>query len=176
MQDQDPQNPRENDNLTTLVCFHKRYDLGDTVDYKSSDYNSFDELLATIKEKECPIIIKPLYMYDHSGLSISTSEFSCPWDSGQIGFAFIKKQDIDKIGCYIKDDESYSDYLARLDSYLESEVKEYNSFVSGDVYGYVLKNTEGKHVESCYGFYGSDFKENGLLDHAGLNSVEIDSL
>ena len=28
-QDRNPQNPRKDDNLGTMVCFHKRYDFGD---------------------------------------------------------------------------------------------------------------------------------------------------
>lgn len=34
------------------------------------------------------VLLMPLYLYDHSGITISTSEFCDPWDSGQIGFIY----------------------------------------------------------------------------------------
>jgi len=33
-QDSSPESPRTWDNLGTMVCFHKRYDLGDDNDYE----------------------------------------------------------------------------------------------------------------------------------------------
>ena len=43
--DSDPLNPRtEFDNITKMICFHRRYNLGDKHDYKTSDFNGWDEL------------------------------------------------------------------------------------------------------------------------------------
>ena len=36
--------------------------------------------------------ILPLYLYDHSGLSMNTSGFSCPWDSGQVGWIYCNNE------------------------------------------------------------------------------------
>ena len=36
-------------------------------------------------------VILPLYLYDHSGITISTRPFSCPWDSGQVGWIYASK-------------------------------------------------------------------------------------
>ena len=44
--DLDPTNPREFDNLGTMVCFHSRYILGDKIDLKSSDFSSWEELVS----------------------------------------------------------------------------------------------------------------------------------
>jgi len=33
-------------------------------------------------------IMLPLYLYDHSGITMSTGKFSCPWDSGQVGWIY----------------------------------------------------------------------------------------
>ena len=35
VQDTDPESPRTWDNLGTMVCFHKRYELGDKTDYRT---------------------------------------------------------------------------------------------------------------------------------------------
>ena len=48
IQDENPYNPREDDNLTKMVCFHNRYDLGDKHNYNKDDYSSWDELKKTI--------------------------------------------------------------------------------------------------------------------------------
>lgn len=89
---QQPDSPRSWDNLGTMICFHRRYDLGDKHSYSSDDYSSWEEMKKAIIKEENPAVILPLYMYEHSGISISTSPFSCPWDSGQIGFVLVSKK------------------------------------------------------------------------------------
>ena len=37
-------------------------------------------------------VILPLYLFDHSGISISTGSFHDPWDSGQVGFIYASKE------------------------------------------------------------------------------------
>jgi len=154
VQDTNPYSPREDDNLGTMVCFHKRYELGDKTDYRSEDYDSWDELKEGIIKNEGEVVILPLYLYDHSGITISTSPFGCNWDSGRIGFIFmskhkIKKEEIDE---------------TKVEQYLIDEVKVYDQYLTGDVWGYNVyevstcdKGHEHKElVESCYGFYGHD--------------------
>ncbi|HOO12216.1 MAG TPA: hypothetical protein PK684_04600 [Bacillota bacterium] len=44
-------------------------------------------------------IILPLYLYDHGGITMRTNPFSCPWDSGQVGWIYASKQKfIDETG------------------------------------------------------------------------------
>lgn len=41
---------------------------------------------------------------------------------------------------------------------LQSELKEFNSWVQGDCYGYIVKGADGEEVDSCWGFVGdSDY-------------------
>lgn len=166
-QDNDPMNPRtEWDNLGTMVCFHKRYDLGDKTDYKSSHYNGWNELKESIIENEGEITILPLYLYDHSGITISTSPFGCNFDSGQIGFIFVSKYKVIKEGI----DET------KVEEYLKGEVKTYDQYLTGDVYRYCLYEIETcslgcEHknlIESCGGYYGEEHcREEGesMLEH-----------
>ena len=37
-------------------------------------------------------VILPVYMYDHSGVTINTGGFSCGWDSGQVGWIYCEKK------------------------------------------------------------------------------------
>ena len=72
--DLDPLNPRtEFDNLGKMVCFHDRYDLGDK-DHgiNHNDFNSWKEMFDHIKRTEIVAVILPLYLYDHSGITISS--------------------------------------------------------------------------------------------------------
>src|SRR4051812_39207696 len=86
--DEDAESPREWDNLATLVCFHRRYKLGDTDHgYNSDDYSSWDELIAAIERDHKPAAIAKLGLIDHSGISIYVGggAHSCDpggWDSG----------------------------------------------------------------------------------------------
>ena len=90
--DTDPFDPREDDNLGTMICFHGSYNLGDKHDYNHQDYNGWDEMKEAIIKNEDVGVILPLYLYDHSGITIATTPFSCRWDSGQVGFIIISKE------------------------------------------------------------------------------------
>lgn len=159
VQDESPESPRDWDNVTTIVCFHKRYDLGDKQDYKSSDFNYWDELKEQIETDHKVLMIKPLYMYDHSGITISTSPFGCQWDSGQIGWIFIEeKQWISMMG---EDMDRSEERLLRI---IDSEVETYDKYLQGEVYQYKIYEVEEcnlghQHrtlVECCGGYFDEE--------------------
>ncbi len=170
-QDNSPDNPRtEWDNVTTMICFHRRYDLGDEHDYKSSDFEGWDEMKQQIETDYNVLMIKPLYMYDHSGITISTSPFGCQWDSGQICWVFIEeKQWIQMMG---EDMDRSED---RLDRIIEGDVNTYDKYITGEVYGYEIYEVETcdkghEHktlVESCWGFY-----DEGDCESEGQSMIE----
>ena len=83
----------------------------------------------------------PLYCYSHSGVRLSLSPFSCPWDSGQIGFVLVRK------------DEDNPRALA------EGLVEEWNQYLSGDVWGYRIVDEDGNEADSCWGHYGREWCE-----------------
>lgn len=145
--DESPESPREEwDNLGKMVCFHKRYNLGDSDhDFNSGNYDGWQELAEDIEETQGPLAaILPLYLYDHSGITISTGSFSCPWDSGQAGFIFISQETMKQEGIEEKDAEKL----------LRSEVAVYDDYLTGQVFGYIVKDADGEELDSCWGFYG----------------------
>jgi len=157
-QDENPPNPRTNcDPLGKMICFHKRYNLGDKHDYRHEDYNDWEAMEAAIIKKEHAAVILPIYMMDHSGLSLSTSDSSfracdsAGWDWGQVGFICISKE---------KAREEYGSLtkatLAKITKYLIAEVEEYDQYQNGDVWGYIV-DENGKYDDSCWGFYGYDY-------------------
>ena len=165
-QDSSPDSPRTWDNLGTMVCFHKRYDLGDKTDYRSEDYDSWDELRQGIIDNEGEVFMLPLYLYDHSGITISTRPFNCNWDSGQVGYIFVSRNKVKKEGI---DETKVLDYL-------KGEVETYDQYLTGDVWGYRIYEIETcslghEHktlVDSCWGFFGEEYAEQegkSLLEH-----------
>ena len=105
--DEFPESPRSWDNLGTMVCWHSRYNLGDDdgvstliSDIRSSgryreswEYGEDGEELEYASPSrlmelahQCGFEMLPVYLYDHSGITLKTSPFSCPWDSGMVGF------------------------------------------------------------------------------------------
>lgn len=159
--DEHPMNCRIDwDNLGTMICFHRNYILGDEHNYEPHDYNSWEEMKEAIIEQENVHTILPLYLCDHSGITISTSPFSCRWDSGQVGWIFVSKDKVKKEGI----DES------KVEEYLEGEVKDYDKYLTGEIYYYKLYKVETcdlghEHEElldSCHGYY--DFEQ--CLDEA----------
>jgi len=150
--------PRDWDNLGTMVCFHKRGKYGDNHDYKADEFNGWDELENQIREDHPNCIILPIYMYEHSGVTINTTGFSCPWDSGRLGLIFISREKINE-----EFNKSRTD--KQIEEYLQNEVAVYDQFLTGDVWGFRMLDSRGEEKDACWGFYGDDPIENGMVDH-----------
>ena len=155
--DNDPMNPRTDwDNITTMICLGKYSYLGDKHDYKSSDFDSWEGLKEQIESDNKVLLIKPLYVYDHSGITISTSPFSCQWDTSRVGWVFITEKQLNLMcGEDFKRDEE------TLNCILNSEVKTYDEYLTGNVYQYTIYEIETcelghEHksvIESCGSYY-----------------------
>jgi hypothetical protein len=169
-QDMNPESPREKDywdNFGTMVCFHNRYSLGDEHDYNSDDYSGWDEQLKVISKNEDVCVILPLYLYDHSGITMNTTGFSCRWDSGQVGWIFISKEKVRKEYSVKRISKKLKE---RITGYLINEVKTYDQYLTGEVYGYKISkitkcdlgHEDTEELDSCWGYYG----ENSCLEEA----------
>lgn len=228
-QDSDASSPREEENLGTMVCWHRNYNLGDEQpkqspeDFRRDLACQFDDKLedrleridnrfnnmiwdrqvskdakeaiqsAIDKVLEQHIVELPLYLYDHSGITMSTGAFSCQWDSGQVGFNYITK---DKIRAEYGWKNLTQARRERIEGYLKNEVQRYDDYLTGQVYGFTHEVAElpedwaylalldaqkakpilekyldldddldWEHEGSCWGFFGDDIKTNGILEH-----------
>jgi hypothetical protein len=145
--DEDPQDPREWDNLGTMVCWHRRYDLGDE---QPSEYpGEYQDGLP-------PHVALPLYLYDHGGITMRTTNFSCGWDSGQVGFIYVP---IAKVKAEYGWKVLTAKRRAQIEQYLRNEVQTYDHYLTGNVYGFELEKQvagEWEPDESCWGFFGDD--------------------
>jgi hypothetical protein len=150
VRDEYPESPREWDNLGTMICFHREYDLGDEHDL------DIEEAQKLLNGKD--VISLPIYIYEHSGITINTTGFSCPWDSWQLGFIYVTKEKIrQEYGWKKITKERYNKIL----EYLDGEVKTYDQYLTGDVYGFQIEKPctscgSGEQVDSCYGYYGEE--------------------
>lgn len=135
--------PRDHDNLGTMICFHRRYRLGD------NHKLSVDDAIKLSNSKD--LIELPLYLYDHSGITMATTPFSCPWDSGKVGFIYATKEKVREwFGVKLVTKKVRS----RVIEILQAEVKEYDYYLRGEVYYYIGYDSEGKAVDSCGGYIG----------------------
>lgn len=200
-QDDIAEDPREWDNICTMVCWHRHYGLGDNHSFDNPDEfmqhlyldvtgkhwrddhesDDWQDVYKELKETSL-VLIKQINMYDHSGITVSTSNsypYNDRWDAGCVGFIYVTKKTIFK-ECGDITEENWAE---RADKYLEGEMQTYDQYLRGDVYGFKLtkkvteqekcphcgevirEHEEEEDVNSCWGFYGDCLEENGILDN-----------
>lgn len=96
-------------------------------------------------------LVLPVYMYDHSGITINTTGFSCPWDSGQVGIMYCTREkavyEFGKKLCTKKVAEQAMKCM-------KGEVDNIDDTLTGNVWGFQIFDAEGEEVDSCWGFVG----------------------
>ena len=108
---------------------------------------STGELFSLVEQMEGMMIL-PLYLYDHSGITMNTTGFSCPWDSGQVGWIYADRRRIEA-----EYGKVTPETVEKARQVLEGEVKSYDYFLTGQCYGFQLFR-EDVEVDSCWGFLG----------------------
>lgn len=199
------EDPRFWDNLCTMVCWHSHYRLGDKHSFESSDEfmqhlyldvtgkhwcddhesDDWQDVYKELKETNL-VLIKQINLYDHSGLTVSTSNgypYNDRWDAGCVGFIYVTKKTLFKECCDITEEN----WKERGDTYLEGEMETYDQYLRGECYRYTLEEKvhyrneticphcgevinvdeydDYEEVDSCCGFYGYCLEENGILDN-----------
>ena len=168
-QDENPESPREWDNLGIMLCGHKRYELGD------EPPKSREELDERLEELD-PVIRLPLWLLDHSGLTMQTGSFAedaQQFDSSQVGWIVATKKDIlDNFTGYDKNGKRKPmktkmtpQMVKDAERILRGEVETYSKYRGGFGYGFVIEkkdtcdkcqNVSSEHIDSCWGFYSYD--------------------
>lgn len=204
-----PDSPRNWDNLCTMICWSRDYDLGDKHNFENPDElmqhlyldvtgkhwcddhdsDSWRDVYKELKATNL-VLIKAIKIYDHSGITVSTSNsypYNDRWDAYCVGFIYVTKKTIFE-ECSDITEENWKE---QADKYLEGEMETYDQYLRGDVYGYKLTKTvtlfdicphcgevlkayeDEEDVDSCWGFYGDCLEENGMLEYLdGLEFVE----
>lgn len=144
--DESSESPRDWDQLGTIVTTNGRYlsiqegklSIDEIEDLNRDDY-----------------VILPIYAYIHGNICIRTSPFSCPFDSGQIGYIYCKSG---------AEGLTYKE----IENYLTGEIKELNKYLNGEVYGFNISSDKTPLTDSCYGYYDIDHCKSdaeSIIDH-----------
>lgn len=147
--DEYSESPRLCDNVATILTWERNYNSPDEnggtfeefaekhgVDV-SQEWN-LNSVMDAMREEGYYVV--PVYALHHGVSHYSTCDFNEPWDSGAVGIAFCKKQK------GLLDNDDY------LRSIIDDEIKAYDAWVNGEVYGIMLfdKNEDVLDVSSGY--------------------------
>ena len=144
-------------------------------------------------EKHAKIIYLPLYLFDHSGLSMSTGDFGDPWDSGQVGYIYASYEDAKSLirdgACYKSKKGDYVKVTERnwkeaLCSTMNDEVETYDLYLQGRVYGILTEKYDPEPntwepAENSFGFISESFGEElieKLASEMGVSGPMYESL
>jgi len=175
--DDDPIDPRRDyDNMGVMACWHRRGSYGDDRENKFRHTPASEWLepwgtrglnsQAWLASLPKGTIVLPLFMMDHSGVTIRTSCGSfqaCDpqgWDWGQLGVivatpaAIRNNFGVKRITKKIRE---------RAEKVLQSEVETYDLCLTGQCWGYVITDAEGEE-DACWGFFGDTLESTGLKD------------
>lgn len=154
VQDEGAQAPNEwgNDSLF-LVADHRDFYV------KPPEGSSFETVTEDYRKTHH---VFGLEAYIHSGVSLALSdEGNFPdrqWDVSQLGAVFVSKKE-------------WPDKAAAKKA-AEGLLDTWNTYLEGDVWGYVIEDELGEHVESCWGYYGHEHAEEegrNMLKYAAKN-------
>lgn len=157
-QDEDAQSPQEwGDDGLFLIADHRDFFVPPSKEQRCFDVQS------EIEDRKATHHVFLLEAYIHSGVRLALAgEGNFPdrqWDVSLLGAVFAAK----------KEWRLRKSALKAVETHLEA----WNQYLSGDVWGCVIEDEEGNHVDSCWGFYGRDYAEQEgarMLAYAEKNS------
>lgn len=143
VEDEDCESPRTScDNFGKMHLKHNRYAL---------------PLECSYEDVQKAYIKLPVYAYIHSGITLSTSNESYPfndrWDSGLLGWIVAFKNDILKEYSCKRITKKIKEKAIAL---LKAEVEEYSKYLEGDCWGWQIRQ-DGEVIDSCYGYIGKEY-------------------
>lgn len=139
----------DEDEFGTFVAGHRRANLGKL---------NGEEGVQFMRDLPEGCLKIPIYAYDHSGIVMSVTPFSDPWDSGQVGWWVFTTEDL--ISIYNEDTE---DTRQKAREGVKAQIQYLNDLGSGNVWGYEITGADGDVDDSCWGFVGDD----AVLDMKG---------
>lgn len=150
--------------------------------YRNLKYFTVNDL----EVKECMKLMEehavwlPLWIYEHSGITMSCGGRGYPyndrWDSSQAGWILMTKANA--LTIYGKDD-----WRERALQTMQHDVEIYDEWLTGECYGYRLYEADKPadseepdwgedETDSCWGFYGDDIIKNDMAWSVGCGLTE----
>lgn len=135
----------------------------DNDEISEQEYKAELQALAD-KYRQAPLVWLPVFALMHSGIWLSTSKsfngYTCQWDTSFAGIIYVENDKmIEEYG------DLSTDSRGKAIACLEAEVKTYEQYLQGDIYGFTTLDSEGDEIDSCGGFYGSDPFDNGMSEY-----------
>ena len=138
--DDSTDSPRNDTNVATILTWERDYDSpdenNDTLEEFAEKHGvdtskkwNLDSIMEAMRKEGYYVV--PVYALHHGVSHYSIDDFNDSWNSGVVGVAFCKKQE------GLPDND---DYLKKI---IDQEVKTYDAWVNGEIYGVVrLDKTE----------------------------------
>lgn len=162
------------------ACSYSKTPITRYVDYNPDDE---DEAAANMAEEfsigdkldmleKCDdLLIETISAYEHGGIMLflgtpsSRYSYGCLWDTGVLGFAYVER-------LTAKDD----DWKERAQKAVEVEMRDYNAFLQGEVYGYYIEeDANGEEFDpGCGGYIGEDGYEEIIATAKRTIDYELD--
>lgn len=193
--DDDPVNPMKEFDAQPLLIMHegarRKIDFGHNDEYGAlldraleRGRISLDRTLKVfvrwVRTYHDVVAILPFSLLDHSGLTVylgASAHWADPggWDSAWVGFILLTKTQAES---WFGEQGLRERTQEQLEESLKGSFTEFANYVSGEVYGYVIKDPEGGPVDddSCWGFYGDDsYEEGGYMREQFISVVDHDA-
>jgi hypothetical protein len=142
-----PVDPRDNsDSPTTMLIWNKEYTLGD-----GNEYSSLDAFFAAHEGAKLVML----------GLELNDYRYYCTLretklDGYEDGVIYATMDTVQK---------EWGGDIERAKEFMRGEIREYSWYLQGEVYGFkLLDRKTGDEIDSCWGFYGDNMRENGIAD------------
>ena len=147
--DDSTDSPRNDTNVATILTWERDYDFPDENNNTFEEFAEkhgvdvskkwdLDSVMDAMREEGYYVV--PVYALHHSVSHYSTHDFHDPWDSGVAGIAFCKKQK------GLPDDDDY------LRTIIDQEIKEYDAWVNGEIYGVARLDKTADIVDETTGW------------------------
>ena len=166
--DKHADSPRNNENLGYFITIEKRYQSPDNnEDLKSLIQNAGDEANDVIEHMEKIKVemeangygkvehITPVYRFEHGNV-IYRRGIANGFDYSNCGFYIVTD----------KTHEAYGSHAKPIEALIDGELEVYTSYVNGEVYEYLLRDTDGEEVDGWRGGFLSlaEIKEDLLAN------------
>lgn len=125
---------------------------------------------------KCGFLVLPLFLYDHSGITMNTTGYSCRWDSGQVGFiAWSREARQEWHGeSWIHDGKQRKEKDLEV---MRNIVREYDQYLTGDVFIVTIYDLDGNELQSEGNVFGYEYAvKNALSEAFGADADSVEEI
>lgn len=137
------------ENIATILTWEGDYDSPDENPDTAEEFAKkhgvdvsqewhLNDLLTAMRKEGYYVV--PVYALHHGASHYSINDFHDKWDSGIVGIAFCKRED---------DLIDNDDYFRKV---IDREVKEYDAWLNGEIYGITLLSPKEETLDESWGY------------------------